>query len=310
MSRWRKRSQEKRRELLNKTVPELEELQWIIPRYGYSEEKDLLEARTIHNWRHLLLPWLNVEVLKTSPAVLFALLHYRTMYTPEDWAPLDCRQIELPWAAGLFNVDFSPKCVVMSGTRYGDVVDWEEGQAHTGYTLGFPRARLVLEAQALLLKTLSNITDAILEGVDTTIVVGRTDKWREQTLVGFHHPGEAELWSPYTYPAFSPPPRLDMDYLVSLAKTRKEEKRGVSLEKMLREITRYSKPNTKEHLESDPLDWCLVQMTGEPDNQRHFDHAMLFAMIDDHLSKSNRKEAARIDNLLMRELANLSAMHE
>lgn len=49
---------------------------------------------------------------------------------------------------------------------------------------------------------------------------------------------------------------------------------------------------------------------GKPDNYRHFDHAMLFAMIDDHLVKNNRKEAARIDGFLMREMADIFALHE
>ncbi|KAK1635196.1 hypothetical protein BDP81DRAFT_482246 [Colletotrichum phormii] len=382
VSRWRKRSQSKRRELPNKAMPELEESQWINSSYGYSEEKR----------RHLLVPWLNVEVLMTSPAVLFALLHRRTLYPPEDFAPLDCRQMELFWASGNFDVVFSAKCVVMSGSRYGDVVDWNAQQTHTGYTLGFPRARLVLEAQAFL-----------MDGADTASASTRTDKWRAQTSTGFRHP------------AFSRPPKLDLDYITSMAQTLIEEaidhlidlqcdpaylrrhikglfgttlfhvadeedasmmvaqyiymeyqryyswywievefadsthpgqsippkynlalvlertkrfksmmpwapgqarhyslskKPGVPLETVVRGTSRHSNPNTKEAHENDPLDWCLHQMMGKPDNQRHFDHAMLFAMIDDHLDQNNRKEAARIDEFLMRELADISALHE
>ncbi|KAJ0305146.1 hypothetical protein COL516b_005376 [Colletotrichum fioriniae] len=95
MSRWRKRSREKHRELLHKAVPKLEESQWTNSRYGYSDEKFQFGERNLQRQRQLLVPWLNVEVLKTSPAILFALLHYRTLYPPKDFAPLDCRQMEL-----------------------------------------------------------------------------------------------------------------------------------------------------------------------------------------------------------------------
>ncbi|KAL0769322.1 hypothetical protein CaCOL14_008630 [Colletotrichum acutatum] len=435
MSRWRKRSQEKRRELLHKAVPELEESQWINSRYGYSDEKFRYGERTVQRRRQLLVPWLNVEVLKTSPAILFALLHYRTLYSPEDFAPLDCRQMELSWTSGNFDVEFSAKCVVMSGPRYGEIVDWDAQQAHSGYTLGFPRARLVFEAQVFLMDVLLRITDEILEGPDTASASARTDKWRDLTSIGFQYPGETELWSPYTNPAFSRPPKLDMGYILSMAQTRKEEaidhlidlqcdpgylrrqikglfsttlfravvtedvammlayhiymeyqryywwywieveckhvrdlhdifsdsthpgqtitpkydlalgalellladqvlerterfrslmpwspgqakyyklpkRPGLSLKKILRGVSRDSNPDTKEALEKDPLDWCLHQMAGKPDNQTHIDHAILFAMIDDHLAKNNRKEAARIDEFLLREMADISALHE
>lgn len=49
----------------------------------------------------------------TNPAVLFALLYYRTAYSPEYWAAFDSRQLNMGWAAGLFDVDFLAKCVIM-----------------------------------------------------------------------------------------------------------------------------------------------------------------------------------------------------
>ncbi|KAK1507068.1 uncharacterized protein CCOS01_16327 [Colletotrichum costaricense] len=375
MSRWRKRSQEKRRELLHKAVPELEESQWINSRYVYSDEKFRYGERTVQRRRQLLVPRLNVEVLKTSPAILFALLHYRTLYPPEDFAPLDCRQMELSWAYGYFDVELSAKRVVMSGPR---------------------------------------ITDEILEGANAADASAKTDRWRDLTSIGFRHPGETELWSPYTNPAFSRPPKLNMGCMVSMAQTRKEEAidhlidlqcdpaylrrhiNGLFSNTLFRvldtedaammvaryihtEYTRYywwywieieckhvrglhdrfsdsthpgqpippkydralgalelllvtqalerihrfkslmpwvarglswdSNPNTKKALENDPLDWCPHQMMGKPDDYKHFDHAMIFAMIDDHLVKNNRKEAARIDEFLMREMADISALH-
>ena len=47
-----------------------------------------------------------------------------------------------------------------------------------------------------------------------------------------------------------------------------------------------------------------------PDAQTHFDHAMLFAFLEDHLSKSPRKKTARLDELFLRKLSDIAACHE
>lgn len=433
MSRWKKRSQDKRQALLKDAAPGLEERRWILPRYSYMQERELIHARSQTRRRQLLLPWLSVEVLKTNPAVLFALLHYRTVYPPQDWAAFDCSQLTFSWACGWLDVDYSAKCVVMYGPRYGDLVDWEAGAAHRADILGFPRARLVLEAQAYLMEVLCNIVDKLLDGVDDSQPV-RTDKWRElTTTAAFKRTGEVEFWSRYTNQAFSAPPRLDISYLLSLAKTRldaigdhlwylqcdvaymrrqiktlfdtevykKAQKseagnrlayhifeevmsyywwryveiecrnvdqlhrrfgdsicsgqplpvkydralgalelilvnqvifRTKALEKVLPftpglskhwsvqrhaslpqgafNLTRNTPANTKESLAEDPLDWCLVQLLGKPDKQRNFDHAMLFAFLDNHLSTTTSKEKARLDQVIYRKLSDIATSHE
>jgi hypothetical protein len=223
LSRWKKRSQAKREALLKEAAPELEEDQWLLPRYSYMRERLYIHERSPTRKRQLLLPWLNVRVMKTNPAVLFALLHYRTAYAPQLWAAFDSRQLTLGWAAGWFDVDFSAKCVVMYGHQYGSLVDWEREAAHRGDTLGFPRAILVLEAQAYLMEVLCSIVEKILDGVDPS-QPPRAEKWRD--LVShedFRETGAVKFWSPYTNQAFSKPPELDSSYLLTLAKARLEE---------------------------------------------------------------------------------------
>ncbi|KAF5694868.1 hypothetical protein FDENT_997 [Fusarium denticulatum] len=84
ISRWKKRSQAKRAALLKEAVPDLREQQWLIPRYSYTHESLYIRERTAIRRHQLLLPWLNIQVLKTNPAVLFALLHYQTAYPPQS----------------------------------------------------------------------------------------------------------------------------------------------------------------------------------------------------------------------------------
>ncbi|TGO67344.1 hypothetical protein BOTNAR_0044g00260 [Botryotinia narcissicola] len=87
VNRWKKKSQDKRQALLLEAIPNLCKKRWIIPRHGFTPEgKEIppinsdgqMELRSLETRNHLLLNWLNLEVLKTNPAVLFALLHNRT----------------------------------------------------------------------------------------------------------------------------------------------------------------------------------------------------------------------------------------
>ncbi|KAG5814862.1 hypothetical protein H9Q74_002612 [Fusarium xylarioides] len=436
MNRWKKRSQAKRAVLLKDAAPNLEEQQWLLPRYIYMRESYYMRDRDPVRRRQLLLPWLNVHVLKSNPAVLFALLHYRTAYSPQSWAPFDSRQLNFTWTGGYFDVDFSSKCVVMYGDGYGSLVDWEAKVAHRADTLGYPRAILVLEAQAHLLETLCNIVDKIFGGVDP-LQTPRAEKWHDLVShEAFRETGAIEFWSPYTNQAFSRPPMFNCEYLITLAKSRLDEtgdhlwylqcdaaymRRHVkilseteilkkaspqiralmiteqiilkvlsyfhwvwieteckhveavrkrfsdsiypgtplppsydkalgALEALLQgqvrqktkfleellpyipgmqkhweldpsrvpsdapsdafgSIRRTMPRDTQKSLTDDPLDWCLTRLQGNPNSQHHFDHAMLFAMLQDHLS-SNPSEGKRLDEITYQVLSDLSTSHE
>ncbi|OAR01728.1 hypothetical protein LLEC1_03268 [Akanthomyces lecanii] len=222
MSRWRKLSQAKREILLNEAAPGLEKEQWLIPRWSYFRTRLPTPKASQRLRRQLFLPWLNVDVLKTNPTVLFALLHCRTAYPPQLWYNFDKRQHSIAWFTGSVDVDFSRKCVVVYGNKYGSVVDWEDKAVHRADIAAFPRAMLVIEAQAHLMETLHNIAAKILDGVDESHPP-RTSKWKG--LVegnAFSGTGIVEYWSPYTNPAFSPPPDFDSKYLLSVAKSRRD----------------------------------------------------------------------------------------
>jgi hypothetical protein len=75
-------------------------------------------------------------------------------------------------------------------------------------------------------------------------------------------------------------------------------------------LTRNRANNTKESLAEDPLDWCLVQMLGKPDEQTHFDHSMLFAFLQNHLSTVSPKEKAHLDEIIYQNLSDISTCHE
>lgn len=60
----------------------------------------------------------------------------------------------------------------------------------------------------------------------------------------------------------------------------------------------------------DPLDWCISQMFGRPDDRGRYGLAMLFAFLDMQLSKSTAEERNRIDEYLYTLLSDYASLHE
>lgn len=237
MSPWKKMSQQKRQTLIQETAPHLSTEPGSLYRFAINSRLDRLQKpnaeSTRDTERDLLLPWLSVDLLTATPTALFALLHFRTHHSPAEWAPWDSRQSNYQWDRGIFANEFSRKCIVMHGPKYGEVVEWDAKQAHRANIMGFPRARLVLKAQRELLVFLSNLTEKILEGVDRSQPI-RVERWREAAASGFRRVGGPSMWSPYinqtfserssySSPALSRPPILDLDHLISLATVQRNE---------------------------------------------------------------------------------------
>lgn len=436
MNRWKKKSRDKRQALLAETIPELYEHRWLIPRYCYTPESKL-GGRVDRAWVRrcqLLVPWLSLEVLKMNPMILFALLHNRTAYPLQDWATFDGRQLIISWAMGYFDLNYSAKCVIMYGPRYGELVDWQAGSAHRADIIGFPKACLILEGQAYLMGALRKIVDKILEGVDLS-KPANSEKWKLMTKLGFRHTNEVELWSPYTNQAFSAPPVFSIDNLISIAQTRldaladhlwflqteppymrryirllcqgefyrtvdKDAAGALLSTQLFQDVSTYwqwiwiksecmyvksvhdrfrdsirpgeclpsvydralgalelllvnevlhrtssfetlipqrpgfshkwnfqwrpkdgvtvfkvdRKPGAsvdqKDLFDKDPLEWCLIQMQAKTDTQTNYDHAILFAFLENHLAASGSKEKARVDEFLYQKLSDLAACHE
>ncbi|KAI0425670.1 hypothetical protein F5Y09DRAFT_352109 [Xylaria sp. FL1042] len=224
MSRWKKRGQAKRESLLRAVAPHTAPNPWHCFDYfdpcRYPGFVSPYTARNPETRHRLLLPWLDIETLKTHPHVLFALLHYRLRHPPQAWAAFDIKQLNLGWSLGLFETRFAHRSVVVHGPRYGELIEWDFRAARRADILGFPKAELLFEAQAYLMTTLRDVVLEVLSGVDEGTSV-QTSKWRELTSTSnFRLVNEIELWSPYIFPAFSSPPTLDLCRISSLANVR------------------------------------------------------------------------------------------
>ncbi|KAG6367689.1 hypothetical protein INS49_001884 [Diaporthe citri] len=228
ISRWTKNgtygSQQKREDLLSKVAAELAKTPEDIIGFNYSQKEVTVPNRSLQCRRMLMLPWLNVEVLKTTPDALLALFHCRSAYGPSEWAAFDGEQFKGHWCWGFFDCDHSCKTIVLYGEEeYGSLVDWDAGQIHRGDTVGFPFGILVLEAQAYLMGVLRKALDTILQGIDDSHPI-RTVKWQQATATGtFRRTNDIEPWSSFTWGAFCAPPKFDMAYWASLAQSRREK---------------------------------------------------------------------------------------
>lgn len=217
LSRWRKKSRDKREALLLLADPTIAKNPWFRLRTegAITTWKELRKYR-----RSWLLPYLSTAALKANPSVLLGLLHNRVLHSPEEWVPFDSAILRQGWNAGLFDLEYCGQyCVTMHGVNYGKLVSWNKNAAERCDMVGYPRARLIIEAQALMFSRLRAIVDLILEGVDRD-TRGASDRWHEMVQFGFKQSNNIEVWSDYVNQPFSAPPKFDVDYYCSIAKAR------------------------------------------------------------------------------------------
>jgi hypothetical protein len=167
-----------------------------------------------------MVPYWSTAIMKANPSVLLSLLHHRVYNSPAEWAPFDSHQFKQAWAHGRFDLQYCGKyCVVMHGVDYGKLVPWNKEAAERWDIVGYPRALLIIEAQALMISRLRAVVDLILQGVDHD-TLGASDKWQEMVRAGFKQSNNIELWSDYVNQPFSAPPKFDVEHYCSVAEAR------------------------------------------------------------------------------------------
>ncbi|KAI6798349.1 hypothetical protein KC363_g3383 [Hortaea werneckii] len=221
--KWEKLSREKRRVLILGAQPSLYQHKWheLRSMWGYDQqaceiqEKDIgdkekLRELGFHDERlenGALSPYLNLESLMDDRDRILSLLHYRSAYKLEDWVMFDSYQAKHAVEGGSLGREYNENCVIMFGERYGDLVKWHQAQCHRWNCIGYPRAVLVLKAQAKLLGFLRRLTDGIVPP-SSTARMGNAD-WTLLASRGFKATSQTEYWSALTNQPFSAPPTLD-----------------------------------------------------------------------------------------------------
>ena len=240
MKRWKKKSREKREALLLDVAPDMYPRQWcdvhishdfemmaIIELFAGTLDTDNnygLHRRPYRN--ALLLPYVNLEVLKKDPATFLNLLYNRVNYSPEQWAPYDNSLLDRQWEIGGFDLTYNGGAIIMHEQDYGKWTIWQERGAHSWGVVGFPRAILILEAQELLPHILRGVVENLVEGLDrewtSNEFTGNSDTFTKTLKPGLksnHTTSAIEFASVYLNQPFSAPPLFNVSALFGLCQS-------------------------------------------------------------------------------------------
>ncbi|KAK5722453.1 hypothetical protein LTR15_005683 [Elasticomyces elasticus] len=213
LNRWTKKNENQRQELVRAAIPELFEKK--IPQAHIFYAPGHLEWRPRRRYRKTyLLPYLTIENLCDTKLKLPSLLHNRALRTPDEWVMFDSEQFRDAYTRGNLSLKYNPHCVVMYGDSYGKLVRYNREKAHSYSIVGWPRAQLILEAQADLLGHLRKITEKLLE--DCTVESGCA-KWTKTIEGGLKSPGSQEMWASFGVQPFQEPPSFDPAAMLELA---------------------------------------------------------------------------------------------
>ncbi|CAK3994921.1 hypothetical protein K441DRAFT_681069 [Lecanosticta acicola] len=219
LSKWKKKTKVKREALLLAAQPDLYRHACIQQRTMFRMDGKLTDFDRVAPGekaismgdptcrRAMLLPYLNVDSLARDPMRLISLFHYRSSYKPEEWVSFDFAQMRVAFEGAQVSIRYNDNSLILHGPRFGDLVPYEQEEAHTRKTIGYARGECILEAQAFLLGFLRRIFDVLVPS--KTVERGNVC-WSTLTSIGFKSPGDVEFWPPYANAPFSRPPVFDL----------------------------------------------------------------------------------------------------
>ncbi|KAK3696021.1 hypothetical protein LTR37_018163 [Vermiconidia calcicola] len=228
-AKWKKLSRDKRECLLLESQPTMYLHKYPVPRIANNMDAEIrqgeklrltsglqqLKATLVTQKRikdGIMLPYLNVEELREDPMKLLNLLYHRSTSSPGEWVMLDVAQMKGAFETGNLCREYNENCIIMFGERYGELIAYNREQCHRWDCIGFPRANLVLEAQAVLMHFLRNITDLIITASSARSQSASATgdvAWASMVSNGLKASGEVECWSTFVNQPFSLPQVLD-----------------------------------------------------------------------------------------------------
>ncbi|KAF7920587.1 uncharacterized protein EAE97_011480 [Botrytis byssoidea] len=213
INRWRKKSRDKRTKTLQTAFFRIFPTKWNFVHDHYDHAD--ITWQPMREFREaLLVPWLNLETLRDDSYKLLALLHARTKYSPEQWVAFDNHSMTTSWVTGALRTEYADCCVVIYGSNYGDITPWNTTKVHQMDIISFPRGRLILEVQSIILKTLRGTVEDLLLGADTE---SSSSKWHMLVDSDFRGASSSIAWSNFSDQTFMAP-IFDLDRLLNISK--------------------------------------------------------------------------------------------
>ena len=163
MTRWKNKGKTatKRTELLLSAMPNMPKPKHSVLHLQHEERNWYEHPEDRKAW---LLPWLSFEDILEKPQRMMHLLHIRTIYKPQDWVLFDNKHLNIGWNLGTLRTQYDACSVIVCGAEYGLLHKLNVEANHRWYMIAYPRARLVLEAQALLYVFLRRFVERLLDG--------------------------------------------------------------------------------------------------------------------------------------------------
>ncbi|TGO22378.1 hypothetical protein BPAE_0170g00110 [Botrytis paeoniae] len=118
------------------------------------------------------------------------------------------------WETGALRTEYADCCVILYGSNYGDVTAWNTTKVHQMDIIDFPRGRLILEAQSIILKSLRGTVEDLLLGVGTE---SSSSKWHILVDSKFRGASGSIAWSNFSDQAFTAP-IFDLDRLLNISR--------------------------------------------------------------------------------------------
>jgi hypothetical protein len=214
LTRWNKKSETGRKDTVREVAPDMLKEKLPQAHLHYDNYGWIPKRKYRKTW---LLPYLTVDNLCDDKSKLLTLFCARALHDPEKWMMFDAEQVHDAYARGVIEVRFHPACVVTHGKDYGSLVEWNQGDAHAWNIVGWPKARLILEAQAELMQFLVKMANKLVGDYQG---VSGADKLQQKVSHGFTPSGSQEQWSGFSRAGFTAPSTFDPISLLEIARNR------------------------------------------------------------------------------------------
>jgi len=157
--------------------------------------------------------WINIEELAGDRMKLLAFLHVRCENPPCDWASFDAHGMKRYFLTPVNPLMFNAKCVEISGENYGHMVPFDVELIHSGKIVGFPRAWATAWVQQYMSSALREVVDKLVAGAPPSGDV----KWSRLVSDGFRNHVGGPMFGVYDNQLFASPSRFDPETLLEMA---------------------------------------------------------------------------------------------
>ncbi|GAB1317860.1 hypothetical protein MFIFM68171_08070 [Madurella fahalii] len=194
--RWRKRSRERRRTLLESLSslhPDKHGIRALVPARDNTKELETTRKTAggyLDTW---LTPWLDISTLSESPLNFLALLKHRTSCHPAQWVMFDYQQADLALTYGVLGRYYNRHAIRLTDDEFGQLVEWDKARVHSHEDFGLNAGLYILTAGHRISQILLGVVNDLLAEIRQ-----RAEKHAKTHTVGQSNPNVGQALSTWT----------------------------------------------------------------------------------------------------------------